>query len=135
MSGLALCLSVLFLTGSLLSLQAPSHAEISTVAFDPSTSPPEEFKPQHWTIRCEREDGTQGVFRVSSRLTDQPAPIEDALPPQSVLPQEPPAPNLGNKTPETFDDPFGDPIGDPSLECGRLLTLLSLFGTPETSTP
>jgi len=128
-SGVAFCLSMMFFTGSLLSQQAPSLAEDGTL--DQSGKAPVETTPQQWTILCEREDGTQGVFRISSKLTNTPSPLEPALPAEIVPAQEHSPQEMKEESPAIDEDPFGNP----TLKCGRLLTLLAFFGSAETSNP
>ena len=127
-----LCLSVFSLIGSMLGPQAPLHAEESEVSMDQSANDRVATKPQRWTIICEREDGTQGVFRILSNLTDETSPLERT--PHAELGEttkESSSQEMEDETPAILDE---DPFGNPTLHCGRLLTLLALFGTEDTST-
>ena len=128
----ALCLSVFSLLGSVLGQQTTSHAEKSEVASDKSAKVSVETKRQRWTIICEREDGTQGVFRILSNLTDETSPLERM--PHAELGEatkESSSQEMEDETPAILEE---DPFGNPTLHCGRLLTLLALFGTENTST-
>ena len=133
MLGVALCLLVFSLLGNVLGQQTTSHPEKSEVASDKSAKVSVETKRQRWTIICEREDGTQGVFRILSNLTDETSPLERT-----------PHAELGEATKESSSQemedenpaiPDEDPFGNPTLHCERLLTLLALFGTEDTLTP
>ncbi len=129
----ALCLSVFALIGSVLGQQTSSNAEESEVASDKSAKTNVETKRQRWTILCEREDGTQGVFRILSNLADEASPLEPM--PHSETGEatkESSSQEMEDEIPETLDE---DPFGNPTLHCGRLLTLLALFGTEDTLTP
>ena len=133
MLGVALCLLVFSLLGNVLGQQTTSHPEKSEVASDKSAKVSVETKRQRWTIICEREDGTQGVFRILSNLTDETSPLERT--PHAELGEatkESSSQKVEDEIPETLDE---DPFGNSMLHCGRLLTLLALFGTEETSTP
>ena len=128
-----LCLSVFSLIGSMLGPQVPSHAEESEISIDQSAHDRVATKPKRWTILCEREDGSQGVFRVLSNLTDKASPLDPAsFAKTGETIKESSSQNLEDEIPETLDE---DPFGDPMLQCGRLLTLLALFRTEDTLTP
>lgn len=132
MLGVALCLLVFSLLGNVLGQQTTSHPEKSEVASDKSAKVSVETKRQRWTIICEREDGTQGVFRILSNLTDETSPLERT--PHAELGEttkESSSQEMEDETPAILDE---DPFGNPTLHCGRLLTLLALFGTEDTST-
>jgi hypothetical protein len=130
LSGATLCLSVFFLTGNALGQQG--SAPVVEKAMEQSGQAGAEAKPQRWTILCEREDGSQGVFRVSSKLTDKPEPLEPTLPVEThQATQDSPAPEIEDEPSSMEEDPFGDP----ALKCGRLMTLLAFFGRQEFSTP
>ncbi len=128
-----LSLSVFSLIGSMLGPQAPSHAEEIEVSIDQSANDRVAAKPQRWTILCERDDGTQGVFRILSNLTDE-ASLIDPVPfaQTGETSKESSSQEMEDEIPDTLDE---DPFGDPMLHCERLLTLLALFGTEETPTP
>ncbi len=128
-----LFLSVFSLIGSVLGPQAPLHAEESDVASAKSANATVATKPQRWTILCERDDGTQGVFRILSNLTDEGSSLEPMSPAETgEATKESSSQEMEDETPEIPDE---DPFGNSTLHCGRLLTLLALFGTEETSTP
>jgi len=130
----ALCLSVFALMGSVLGQQTPSNAEESEVASDKSAKTNVETKRQRWTILCEREDGTQGVFRILSNLNGEASPLEPMPHSETgeTTKESSSQEEMEDEIHETLDE---DPFGNPTLHCGRLLTLLALFGTEETSTP
>ena len=128
-----LCLSVFSLIGSVLGQQTTSHAEESEVASDKSAKVSVETKRQRWTIICEREDGTQGVFRILSNLTDEASPLEPM--PHSETGEATKESSSQEMEDETPAIPDEDPFGNPTLHCERLLTLLALFGAEDTSTP
>ena len=90
-----------------------------------------ELKPKKWTVPCEREDGTQGIFQVSSNVPDENSPLDlEANPTNGEMAEKPPAPNLQlEASVEESDDE--DPFGSPTLKCGRLLTLLAIFASAE----
>ncbi len=116
-SGVAFCLSVLFLNGSVLGQQVSSQV-----------AP----KPQRWTILCERDDGTQGVFRVTSKVTNEvSSPLGPAKSAETgEATPESPSPEIEDET--SANPGEDDPFGNPTLKCGRLLTLLAFFGTAES---
>jgi hypothetical protein len=130
---IVLSLSVFSLIGSMFGPQAPSHAEEFEVSIDQSASDRVATKPQQWTIFCERDDGTQGVFRILSNLTDE-ASLIDPVPfaQTGETSKEPSSQEMEDEIPETLDE---DPFGNSMLHCERLLTLLALFGTEDTLTP
>ncbi len=128
-----LCLSVFSLIGNVLGQQTTSHAEESDVASAKSANATVAPKIQRWTILCERDDGTQGVFHILSNLTDEALLLEHMPHTEAgEATKESSSQDMEDEIPDTLDE---DPFGNSMLQCGRLLTFLVLFGTEETSTP
>ena len=127
------CFLLFMLTGSAFGKQASSHVEESKEVSVEAKNAKSKAKPRSWTVHCEREDGTQGIFRVSSNVNDDASPLE----PKPEAGTEEQAQEASSATteeaPANPDDE--DPFGNPTLKCGRLLTLLSIFATAESLAP
>lgn len=126
-----LCLIAVIPSGSVLGEQLGSEGQKFGMHAEQDLVLGVEFKPQKWTVPCERDDGSQGIFLVSSKVPDvmspqnleQPAEVEE-------MPEAPPSLNMNNAASvEPEDD---DPFGYPKLKCGKLLTLLSIFATTDS---
>ncbi len=133
MAGAVLVVSVFCLSGSVMGQQAASLIEESEIHAETSATPSVEAKARRWTILCEREDGTQGIFRVSSNLPDDASPLKGQLPVEmGEESTESSSQPLEDEFPEVPDE---DPFDDPTLKCGRLLSLLAIFATAESLDP
>ncbi len=133
--GLTLCFFVGIPSGSVIGQEIVSQFQDSEVAAGKASIARPTLKAQRWTVSCEREDGTQGIFRVSSNVPDEASSLD--LGPVTNTPgmvERPPSPNLKIETP-TEDLKHEDPFGTPTLKCGRLLTLLAIFGSGEFQAP
>lgn len=132
--GVIFFLIVVIPSGSVVGQQVASPVQEPGNSPDQDISLREEPKAHTWTVPCEREDGTQGIFRVSSKVTDKESPLDLESTTETVDKVEnPPSPNI--KEPASAEDPKDeDPFGNPTLKCGRLLTLLAIFATADSQT-
>ena len=131
--GVVFCLVVLIPSGSVIGQSAVSHVQNPEVSAGEDPSLEGNPKAHTWRVPCEREDGTQGIFRISSKVTDEDSPLNFESKTETVeMAEMPPTPNIKEPTPVA---PEEDPFGNPTLKCGRLLTLLAIFGTAESQTP
>jgi len=131
----AICCCLVFIaTGSVFGKQPSSPMDeskhISAVQGHAKGKP----TPRRWTVLCERDDGTQGIFRVSSNLYDSSIPVPSTVQgePQEGV-QDASSEPTGSES--TMNDEHEDPFGSPTLKCGKLLTLLAIFATAEATVP
>ena len=132
--GIALCLSVVIPGEIVLGQEVGSHVQESEMVAGKNPNPGK-LKAKRWTVPCEREDGTKGIFRVSSNVTVEVSSLEfesDAEADDMVA--KPPSPNLHAEISEE-DSEDEDPFGNPTLKCGKLLTLLAIFASGEFQSP
>lgn len=133
--GLTLCFFVVIPSGNVIGQEIVSQFQDSEAAAGKASTARPTLKAQRWTVSCEREDGTHGIFRVSSNVPDEASLLD--LEPGTNTPdmvERPPSPNLKIENP-TEDLEHEDPFGTPTLKCGRLLTLLAIFGSGEFQAP
>lgn len=127
------CFFLFIATGSAFGKPGSSHVEDSQEMSVEAGNSKAKAKPRSWTVHCEREDGTQGIFRVSSNVKDQASPMElESKAEKEEIPQEASTQKVEESSPNPDD---ADPFGSPSLKCGRLLTLLAIFATAESLAP
>jgi len=130
------CLLAVIPSGSVLGEQGVSQVQESKVEEGKNLKVGGESKTQRWTVPCEREDGSRGIFLVSSKVPRESSSLaldEDETVEVNAI-EKPPTPNLTDPSPapaESEEDPFGNP----TLKCGRLLTLLAIFASGEFHSP
>lgn len=128
------CFFLFIATGSVFGKQGSSQVKESKEVSVDVGNMGEKPKPKSWTVHCEREDGTQGIFRVSSNLPQNASTGDpNAKAKAEKATQQAEAVTMENEAPANPDDE--DPFGSPTLKCGRLLTLLAIFATAESASP
>lgn len=132
--GVVFCLLIASATGNVFGQETTSQTTESNGVSEKSSTPPEKAHGKRWTVHCEREDGSQGLFRVSSDVTDEASPLDlesnpESKPETGPMVEKPPIPNIEIEPAAAPKDE--DPFGSPTLKCGRLLTLLAIFASSE----
>ena len=130
----AFCFFLFFATGGAFGKQASSQVEESKEVSVEAGNSNGNIKSRSWTVHCEREDGTQGIFRVSSNVHNESSPQEVESERQTEKVAHKATSESDGKTASPKAD-YEDPFGSPALKCGRLLTLLAIFATAESSAP
>ncbi|MDT7043159.1 hypothetical protein [Candidatus Nitronereus thalassa] len=132
--GVVFCLLVSSATGDVLGQETSSQATQSEIATANSAISLGKSNGKRWTVHCEREDGSQGIFRVSSDITDEASPLDiESQPAAPQVAKAPPTPKPKIESEPAVAPKDEDPFGSPTLKCGRLLTLLAIFATGESS--
>jgi hypothetical protein len=129
--GVVFCLLIPSATGHVFGKEASSQTTESKVVSEKSTIPPGKSHGKRWTVHCEREDGSQGLFRVSSDVSDEASSLDlESQPAAGQVVENPPTPKIETESAPALKDE--DPFGSPTLKCGRLLTLLAIFAIGES---
>ncbi len=131
--GVALCVFAVIPSGSVLGEDRVSQVQESKVGEEQTSVVRAKSQTHKWTVPCEREDGTQGIFRVSSNVADENSSLDFETDTESAeIAEKPPTPNIQAPVPSESEE---DPFGNPTLKCGRLLTLLAIFAHGESQAP
>ncbi len=131
--GVALCVFAVIPSGSVLGEEVVLQVQESKVGMAQASGVRAKSKTHKWTVPCEREDGTQGIFRVSSNVTDEDSSLDLETNTESAeIAEKPPTPNIQDPVPSESEE---DPFGNPTLKCGRLLTLLAIFAHGKSLVP
>lgn len=128
------CLLAVIPSGSVFGEQGVSQVQESKVSEDKDLKVGGESKTQRWTVPCEREDGSRGIFLVSSKVPREASSLvlDEKVEVNAI--EKPPTPNLTDRSPVSAESEE-DPFGNPTLKCGRLLTLLAIFASGEFHSP